>query len=149
MSITKITSASVRVSLSYNYNTFEVTLGFENQDGINDHEIEEFRLTAQSLANDAVDDFKLGMKQDIQKPIVTVLRETGKEAEILKQPMYNEKRLKQIDPANHKEFERITYLINDCLTIKELMKLKKDVPAELNDIFNQKFAEIGDATNGK
>lgn len=62
MGKTKITSAGVRVSLSYAYNTFEVTLGLENQDGISPLEIEEFRLQAQNMANDAVSDYKLSLE---------------------------------------------------------------------------------------
>lgn len=44
--------------------------------------------------------------------------------------------------------ERLTHLINDCSTIKELMNIKKNVPVNLNDLFNQRFIELGDSQNG-
>lgn len=62
MSITKITSANVRISLAYQYNTFEVALGIENSEGISPQEITEFRLSAQEMANEAVSDYKLTLE---------------------------------------------------------------------------------------
>lgn len=142
MSITKITSANVRISLSFNYNTFEVSLGLENLDGISPDEIEEFRLTAQDMANEAVTDYKLSIQFDT-KVAPFIKKDNANATDVENLPLYTDiKKAKQ--PVNHKEFERMEYLINDCLTIKELMKLKKDVPAELNDIFNNKFIQLGD-----
>lgn len=110
MSITKITNASVRVSLSYNYNTFEVSLGLENPDGISPDEIEEFRLTAQDMANEAVEDFKAVRQSEIivnsaseKKTLIDKMKsvtedggnkrefkDTAKVADILKQPLYTD-----------------------------------------------------------
>lgn len=59
---TKITTANVRVSLSFQYNTFEVSLGIENQDGMTAEEITEFRLSVQEMASEAVSDYKLTLE---------------------------------------------------------------------------------------
>lgn len=59
---TKITSASVRISLSCNYNTFEVALNIENADGLHSDEITQYRLRAQEMANEAVADYKLTLE---------------------------------------------------------------------------------------
>lgn len=55
---TKITTASVRIALSHQYSTFEVALNLENPEGINETDIKTARVTAQSLANEAVNEYK-------------------------------------------------------------------------------------------
>ena len=55
---TKITTSSVRVALSHNYSTFEVTLNLENPEGITIDEISSARSQAQELATEAVNEYK-------------------------------------------------------------------------------------------
>lgn len=110
METTKITSAGVRVSLSYAYNTFEVTLGLENQDGISPLEIEEFRLQAQDMASEAVEDFKAIKQNEVisnsanEKAALinkmksvsedggnkNKVKDNAKIEEVLKQPLYTD-----------------------------------------------------------
>jgi recombination protein RecT len=45
-------------------------------------------------------------------------------------------------PEVNKELERMTLLIQDCKTLKELKKLESRIPNELNDIFIQKLDEL-------
>lgn len=71
MSETKITSASVKVTLAYNSNFFGVELTIENEDGILQHEINDARLQAEELAKAAVTDYKrvpnIPVKDEIRK----------------------------------------------------------------------------------
>lgn len=101
MSRTKITSASVRVSLSCNYNTFEVALNIENQDGLDPEEITEFRLKAQDMANEAVEDYKLTYQPESQvKPISK--KDNISVAEIEKMPTWQELKQRQSDNKSKK-----------------------------------------------
>ena len=76
---TKITSASLRISLSQNYNTFEVALTIENQDGLTLEEIEAFRMQAQEQASAAVEDYKVTMQPVVEKPFVKAAFKANKQ----------------------------------------------------------------------
>lgn len=58
METTKITTASVRIALSYQYSTFEISLNLDNPQGIEPNEVDEARKQAQTLATDALNDYK-------------------------------------------------------------------------------------------
>lgn len=55
---TKTTIATVRIALSFAYSTFEVSQQLENPDGITPGEIGAARINAQSLAEQALNDYK-------------------------------------------------------------------------------------------
>jgi hypothetical protein len=83
---TKITSASVRVALSHNYNSFEICLNIENENGLKQEEINEARIQAHELARTAVDQHKpiTSTKNELQQ-IDARLREVKKLAEGIKE----------------------------------------------------------------
>lgn len=59
MSQTITTSATVRVALSFNFNTFEVSMNLENKDGIQQSEINAARLQVYELAKIAVEEVRV------------------------------------------------------------------------------------------
>lgn len=71
MSTTKITAASVRVNQTFNYSNFEVSMTLENPEGINNSEIDKALSDCQSLANDAVAEYKVkaGVTTDKRNPV--------------------------------------------------------------------------------
>jgi len=74
---TKTTTASIRIALSHNYSTFEVALNLENPDGINTEDIAAARITAQALANDAVNEYKRLPNATIKDEIKKVENKIG------------------------------------------------------------------------
>lgn len=58
MSDTKLTSATIRIALSHNYSTFEISSTLENPNGVTTKEIEDCRQTCQALVTDAVQEYK-------------------------------------------------------------------------------------------
>ena len=55
---TTITSASVKIMLSYDYSHFEVSMSLEDKDGILKSEIDDARKQCQKLADKAVGQYK-------------------------------------------------------------------------------------------
>jgi|GEM_PF-3802543 hypothetical protein len=86
METTKITTASIRIALSHNYNTFEVSAQLENLNGITNSDIESTRKDIQALATSAVNDYK---GQPNQNPKVELQRIENKLNDIKK--LVNEK----------------------------------------------------------
>lgn len=68
---TVITQASVRVNQTFNYSNFEVSMTLENPEGINNNEITKALSDCQSLANDAVAEYKVkaGVTVDKRSPV--------------------------------------------------------------------------------
>lgn len=66
---TKITQSNVRVALSHNYSTFEVSMQLENENGINVDEISDARIKCQKLATDAVNEYKKPLNSTTQQEI--------------------------------------------------------------------------------
>ena len=101
---TKITTASVRIALAYNYSTFEVSMNLENKDGISVSAIENARNECQILASNAVNDYKkltiVNSKDELKKKIADInsdfdLKEEKKAApeeiaEVEKMALYSE-----------------------------------------------------------
>lgn len=56
---TKVTTASIKIALSHQYSVFEVAMNLENPEGITVNEIDSARLNCQTLAQRAVDEYKL------------------------------------------------------------------------------------------
>ena len=65
---TKITTANIRIALSFNYSTFEITAQLENQDGINNVDINAARQDIQALASHAVEEYKRQLKDIAKNP---------------------------------------------------------------------------------
>jgi hypothetical protein len=76
-SITRTTTASIRIALSHNYSTFEVALNLENPDGINTEDVAAARVTAQALANDALNEYKRMPNATIKDEIKKVENKIG------------------------------------------------------------------------
>ncbi len=58
MNPTKITTANVRIMLSFNYSNFEIQMNLENENGIEIADIDKARSQCQTLATDAVNEYK-------------------------------------------------------------------------------------------
>lgn len=56
---TKITTASIRIALSYQYSTFEVSAQLENENGITNEDIAKVRKDIQLLATEAVNEYRI------------------------------------------------------------------------------------------
>lgn len=71
MSETIIKTASIRIALSYNYNTFEVSAQLENETGISVTDLNNARIEIQELASTAVAQYKTSTngspKEEIKK----------------------------------------------------------------------------------
>lgn len=59
METTKITQATVRIALSYNYSTFEISSQLENQEGVSVDDIKAARQNCQLLATEALNEYKI------------------------------------------------------------------------------------------
>lgn len=60
---TKISSASVKVMLSYDYSHFEVSMTLENDEGLTKKKIDEARKDCQRLADRAVEQYKIAKQK--------------------------------------------------------------------------------------
>lgn len=98
---TKTTTASVRIALSHNYSTFEVTMNLDNQNGIDKSDIENARKECQELAQAAVNEYRatpgLNAKQELQ-------RVENKVKEIKKMM---EKEPEKVDPKAVEEIQKL------------------------------------------
>lgn len=66
---TKITTASVRVALSSNYDTFEVAMTIQNEAGISQDEILDTRFKCQKQAYTALMDYKKPLTADFKNAL--------------------------------------------------------------------------------
>lgn len=62
---TKISSASVKVMLSYDYSHFEVSMTLENDEGLTKKKIDEARKDCQRLADRAVEQYKIAKQKAV------------------------------------------------------------------------------------
>ncbi|MDR3551250.1 MAG: hypothetical protein P4L31_07595 [Candidatus Babeliales bacterium] len=132
MQTTKITSASIRIALSHNYSTFEVVLNLDNPEGIEASEIEKNRIICQTLATEAVNDYK---RQPNANPKEELKRVENKLADI--KALINEK--PEEKPADPKEIAAVEALplYSDVKAnkVKAIAKPKKAVSNKVpNDI---------------
>lgn len=86
MSTTKITSTSIRIALSYMFNTFEVTTNIENENGITTEEIDSTRKATQQLAQKSVDEYKLSPNTDLKGELKKIDQKVKDIAKMVKRP---------------------------------------------------------------
>lgn len=98
---TKITTANIRIALSHQYSTFEVSAQLSNENGIDIVDIEKARKDCQKLANDAVNEFK---NLPNSSPKVELQRVENKLAELKK--MIDPKK-ERADNATPEEVENL------------------------------------------
>lgn len=116
---TKITTASVRVALSSNYDTFEVAMTIQNEGGISQDEILDTRFKCQKQAYEALTDYKKPLTTDMK----IALRNAQNQLDKIKEVAELKKELKDNVPAN--EAERIAKLPAYQPKVKPIKKVKK------------------------
>lgn len=90
MSETKITTANIRIALSHQYSTFEISAQLENPEGVTTKDIENARQVVQALANDALNEYKRTPNQNpteelkrIEKKLEEIKKLTGNSDEVV------------------------------------------------------------------
>lgn len=116
MSPTKITTASIRIALSYQYSTFEISAQLENSEGISTKDIEDTRQTVQALATEAVNDFKRLPNSNVKDEIKTIENKIEKLKAVISE------KIEQPEVTDPKEIEKIEKL---PLYGEKTKKLKK------------------------
>jgi len=100
---TKITTASIRIALAFQYSTFEVSLNLDNPNGILKSEIELARIDCQSLANNALNEYKALPSQNPKEELKKIENKVAQLKELVngKQPE------KEPDPKEIAEIEKL------------------------------------------
>lgn len=104
MSDTKLTSATIRIALSHNYSTFEISSTLENQNGITTKEIEDCRQTCQALVADAVNDYKRMPNTPIKDQIKEIENKIEKVKAVISEKIEPEE---VTDPKEIAEIEKL------------------------------------------
>lgn len=116
---TKITTATVRIALSFNYNTFEVSAQMENENGISVADINNTRADCQELASTAVAQYKIANSSNPKEEIKKVENMIGK---LKKEFAISEtKEEKQPTPEEIKEVESLP-MYTDVKSVKAKKK---------------------------
>lgn len=110
---TKITTANIRIALSYNYSTFEVSAQLENEDGVSVEDIKSARENCQLLATEAMNEYKI---QPNSNPKVELEKIKNKLNAIQKMVSGSEPEI--VDPKEVAEIEKLP-------TYEEVKKAKK------------------------
>lgn len=143
MSNTKLTTASIRIALSHSYSTFEIALNLENPDGINTEDVAAARVTAQALANDALNEYKRQPNANVKDEIKRV---ENKIQDIKKMVAGPDEELKSEPVVDPKEVARVESLplYGETKAAKEANKPKSKAtkPTKVQSLLEQ-------AINGK
>lgn len=104
---TKITTASVRVMLSYNFSNFEVAMNLENENGVSTEDIQNARSQCQLLASQAVSEYKLSPNMNLKDELKKVDQKVSAIKDMVRNQEVSEKFEETINPVEAEKVEKL------------------------------------------